>query len=536
MTDSVVASWYRTSMPGMILPLICDGISRGSKEMANGLWRTMVMLHRYAGIAVGLLMVVWFVSGIVMMYVPYSRTQDAERLRMQSPIPWQSCCNYGALSEDAPITRAQVVDHLGAPVLRFSVPGQADDLFDLVDGVRVPIDADAARRVVLQAVPSLIGQPASIIDYEQVPFDQFTLGRAPRDRPFHRFKFDDPDRTVVYVSGTTGQIVTWTTAAHRFWNWLGTIPHFLYFESLRVQQQLWSQTVIWTSLLGTFLTVVGIVLGVAQFGRGRDGGLSPYRGWFYWHHVTGLIFGVLTLAWVFSGLVSMNPWGFLQSRGRGEASLAQGPSPRWKDVKESLEELRTRLADSGAVSLATAPLGGRLYWMATFHDGSTQRLDVSGVAAPMSGDELAGAARRVAGNNAIAEQGLIHEEDAYYYARQRRSFEEIVLPVYRVILNDSERTRYYLDPNTGALVHVADSAGQWRRWLFSALHRLDFADMMRTRPFRDIVMWLTLLGGLGVSATGVYLAVRRVRNDVVVLLLFARRLTTFRRARKQTAT
>jgi hypothetical protein len=43
---------------------------------------------------------------------------------------------------------------------------------------------------------------------------------------------------------------------HRFWNWLGTIPHFFYFQSLRVQQQLWSQTVIWTSLLGTFLTVV----------------------------------------------------------------------------------------------------------------------------------------------------------------------------------------------------------------------------------------------------------------------------------------
>src|SRR2546430_11639576 len=56
--------------------------------------------------------------------------------------------------------------------------------------------------------------------------------------------------------------------------------YFLYFESLRTQQQLWSQTVIWASLLGTFLTVVGIVLGILQFKRGKDGRLSPYRGWF----------------------------------------------------------------------------------------------------------------------------------------------------------------------------------------------------------------------------------------------------------------
>ena len=33
------------------------------------IWQVMVVLHRYLGVAVGLLMVMWFVSGIVMMYV-----------------------------------------------------------------------------------------------------------------------------------------------------------------------------------------------------------------------------------------------------------------------------------------------------------------------------------------------------------------------------------------------------------------------------------------------------------------------------------
>src|SRR5438477_1499352 len=491
--------------------------------MASFLWRATVITHRYLGVLIGLLMVMWFVSGIVMMYVPFPQVRETERLRFLSPIFWQSCCQYGTLNDEARVTRVQIENHLGAPVLRLRAPGQLDSLYDLAHGARVPIDADTARKVVLEAAPRVIGRPAAIVAYEQVPLDQFTIGRAQRDRPLHRFKFDDPDKTTIYISGTAGQVVMWTTQMQRFWNWLGTIPHFLYFESLRTQQQLWSQTVIWASLLGTFLTVVGIILGVLQFKRGKDGRLSPYRGWFYWHHVVGLVFGVLTLTWVFSGLVSMNPWGFLESQGRGEASLAQGPSPRWGDVRASLETLRTQLATANVVSLTTAPFGGKLYWMASFEDGSARRLDASGHVAPPNEVELAQAAQRIAGDRSIAEQGLISDEDAYYYARQRRRFEDIVMPVYRVILNDEEQTRYYLDPNTGALVQRADSTGRWRRWLFSGLHRLDFTAVMRERPFRDILMWLTMLGGLAVSLTGVYLAVRRIRSDFTMAFRLFRR-------------
>jgi len=83
--------------------------------MAGIFWRAMVILHRYLGIAIGLLMAMWFVSSIVMMYVPYSRVQAVDHLPIQLPVPWASCCNYGALADDTRVTRAQVVDHLGTP-------------------------------------------------------------------------------------------------------------------------------------------------------------------------------------------------------------------------------------------------------------------------------------------------------------------------------------------------------------------------------------------------------------------------------------
>ena len=251
------------------------------------------------------------------------------------------------------------------------------------------------------------------------------------------------------------------------------------------------------------------MLGVIQFRRGR----SPYRGLFYWHHVTGLVFGVLTLTWVVSGLVSMNPWGFLESRGSGETSLIQGAPPKWGEIKASLAVLRTQPALANATSLATAPLAGRLYWLVTRPDGGVVRIDAVGHVAPPSEADLVDAAARLAGAHGVAAQGLMNEEDAYYFNR-RGGF---VLPVYRVIVNDDQRTRYYLDPMSGALLQRADANGRWHRWLFGGLHRLDFTATMRARPFWDVLVLTLMLGGLAISVTGCYLAVRRIRSDVASL-------------------
>jgi hypothetical protein len=40
---------------------------------------------------------------------------------------------------------------------------------------------------------------------------------------------------------------------------------------------------------------------------------------------------------------------------------------------------------------------------------------------------------------------------------------------------------------------------------------------VRVRPAWDIILIALMLGGFALSATGVYLAVRRVRNDVILL-------------------
>jgi hypothetical protein len=114
---------------------------------------------------------------------------------------------------------------------------------------------------------------------------------------------------------------------------------------------------------------------------------------------------------------------------------------------------------------------------------------------------------------------LIEEMDAYYIGDRSSAR----LPVYRVIANDSESTRYYIGPTSGALPERADSNRRWHRWLFGAIHRLDFAAWIRVRPVWDIILIVLMLGGFALSATGVYLALRRVRNDLERLFSFLAR-------------
>jgi len=482
--------------------------------MTNFLWRTLVIFHRYLGMPVGILMLLWFASGIVMMYVGFPRLTEQERMSALAPIAWQACCQVadGLIPDDQQFYRVQIENLVGVPVLRLRRPPRPDAVIDLAQGVGVRrFDIADARAIALDTI-ARAASPAAVASAATIDEDQWTVGRYRRDRPLHRFTFDDPERSTVYVSSTSGQVVLRTTSMQRFWNWLGAIPHWFYLTALRSDGPLWSETVIWAAILGTFLTVLGLYLGIAQFRRGKDGKFSPYRGLFYWHHLSGLVFGIATLTFVVSGLVSMNPWGFLDGRGgAGETGRLEGPLPAWGEVRASLAAVRTRLPD--AVSLTTAPLAGKLFWLVTGANETVTRLDASGNAAPLSQQELAEAAARIVGTNGISERGMLREEDAYYFSHH----DQVALPVYRIIANDAENTRYYLDPTSGALLRRADSNSRWHRWLFAGLHRLDFAAWLRTRPAWDIIVITLMLGGLAGSATGVYLAVRRIRSDVVMV-------------------
>src|SRR5580698_6627154 len=101
------------------------------------LWRILVVLHRYLGVAVGLLMQMWFISGIVMIYVQYPTLSEESRLATLAPIPWDACCNQAQdhIRDDAPIDRAQAESLAGSIVVRVRPPGNTELLVG-IDGSR----------------------------------------------------------------------------------------------------------------------------------------------------------------------------------------------------------------------------------------------------------------------------------------------------------------------------------------------------------------------------------------------------------------
>lgn len=144
---------------------------------------------------------------------------------------------------------------------------------------------------------------------------------------------------------------------------------------------------IWTPLAGCFLTATGIWAGIARIRRKRDGKIgSPYKGLWWWHHVFGLFFGLLTLTWVASGLFSMNPWGFLDNMaGLAERERLAGPM-HWRDVRQALSTIHD--LPSGAVRVETAPLGGRAFLLISQYADSPVRLDATGNSSALTEPEL----------------------------------------------------------------------------------------------------------------------------------------------------
>lgn len=492
--------------------------------------KPILFLHRWLGIIVGLLMTIWCLSGFVMMYVDYPRLTPAEQLQGLAPLqlPAGTVPEGIDLPGDTALTAARVEMMAGRPVLRISPKAGPEPIiaqmrttptaFDLTSGR--PIDA-VSRYDVEKAAKSFgqqMGVDGNVDSITETQMDQWTVQTYRRNAPLFRADYADGRGTQAYISGKTGEIVQNTTRFERFWGWLGAVPHWLYPTIIRQDGALWSQVVIWTSSIGCFLTITGLWVGIARLRRKRDGSIgSPFRGIWWWHHIFGLFFGILTLTWVTSGLLSMNPGGFLDSEaGFAEREQLAGPM-QWRQVASALGQLRTLPAQT--VRLDAAPLNGKLFLAAVNAKGDAIRLDADGRPAPLGQSELRAALAWAPG---VASLDLLRDEDAYYYAHKQPA----KLPVWRAILTDKEQTRLYIDPQSGRLLRAYDGNGRIYRWAMHGLHSLDLPGL-RTRPVWDLVVVPLLALVTLICGTGTWMGIDKVRRDL--------RKSRNRRRRKQAA-
>jgi hypothetical protein len=316
--------------------------------------------------------------------------------------------------------------------------------------------------------------------------------------PLHRVTLGDADDTHLYISEQTAEPVMRTTASGRRWGYAGAVLHWLYFTPLRRQAGLWSQLVIWLSIAGCVTALSGLIWGLWRMPR-----RSPYRGLLRWHHYAGLIFGITTLTWVFSGLLSMDPW-----------SWSPGTAPtREQRAAMSGGPLRLEAITLDAIRAATAKLGSSLKELeiAQFK-GEPFLVADSGEVLPgirpgtIPPRELLEAAQHANPNATIVDWTMLDRYDAYYYSRSGG----LPLPVLRLKFDDDVRTWWYVDPARGAIVRKEERLSRLNRWLYHGFHSLDFPFLYYRRPLWDVVVIVLSLGGLVLSATTLLPGWRRV--------------------------
>ena len=472
----------------------------------------LYLAHRWLGILTCLLLVTWFVSGLVMMYVGFPSLTEAERRGGLPRLAWDRVV----------VTPSEALEAAGQPRfprdLRLAML-DGDPVYRIVgwDGGHATVLA-SGRRLITGIDP---GQALAIARHDRRATRPRLLGEIDRDqwsvtarydplRPFHLIALGDPEDTRLYVSARTGEVALDTTRRERFWNWFGAIPHWIYLTPLRAQAALWRDVVLWVSGVAVAGAVTGLWVGLLRVRlrqRYASGSVSPYRGWAAWHHVGGLVGGLTLLTFVASGWLSMNP-----NRWFGARTPSQAMVERYAGVTEArwgqdLAVLRAA-ACPVAVVAGLGWLGGEPRAFLACQYGSTS----AGAAPTIAG--LVKAAGRLLPDATIREAVLLTEEDAYWYShhQQRR------LPVLRVKFSDADATWFHLDPETGEVLNRADRSARTYRWLFNAPHSLDFRLLVQNRPAWDAVLWLLSAAGLIISASGVVigwkrLGLRRIRRS-----------------------
>jgi hypothetical protein len=510
--------------------------------MMAQLRKWLILSHRYLGIALGLLFVVWFASGIGMIYARGMPSLTEElRLERLEPLdlesvrltPGEAAAQAGLSgasgdgSSDA-LSRVTLVMVMDRPAYRLDSEGGTTIFADT--GERMPeVGPDRA----LEVASRFMDVSSESVEYQELlaRSDQWTISLRSQ-LPFHKLSIDDEARTQLYVSPESGEVVLLTTRGSRALAWVSAIPHWLYLTPLRVRQNLWTQTILWTAGFGCLLAILGITLGIVQFRFSRPfrltriGSHIPYAGWLRWHYVTGVVFGILTLTWVFSGFLSMEPFGW-----------ASGPGLETRELRRALSggELDASAFPLIDVDAWDGLLPGRTIKEITYErilgepyfvvrstparaagtmTGDQALPERTLVAAetleirqePFSVDALMDRVRETYPDVPIVEANLLDEYDSYHYSRDQQA----PLPILRVKFDDPNQTWLYIDPASGRLSRSLHRLERVERWIYHGFHSLDFGFWYYKRPIWDIGIIVLSLGGLASSAIGVFLGTRRL--------------------------
>ncbi len=475
-------------------------------------WRSgLAAVHRSLGIGLCLLFAMWFASGAVMVFRPYPAQTEAQRFACLEPIDLELTSLHPSL-----LTRASTQDTSAVrltsladrAVVHVHGPHGIESYWaDTGDGP-IHVDTALARRVAQRCGEGDIESLQTISD------DQWTVHEGfAAYRPLHRVQLTDPRATVLYVSSQTGEIVQRTTRAARGWSWVGSVPHWLYATAIRRHWGLWDGLVWWLSMAGTVGVGTGLAMGVVRWRASARSRVSPYQyqGAMYWHHVSGLGVGVVVLAWIFSGGLSMDhgrlfstdaPTPAQQRQLAGTTRFAGDPRTIFSQLSQTQAVKEVEWLRLAGHPYLTARLGPDRQWTAAV-DGPAP---FQAVFDPRVFEDVQST---LVPDARLRAHAVLDTFDTYYYGRDHAPRP---LPVLRLQYDDPDATWLHIDLTTGRLLDRLDASRRSYRIWFNALHSHDLPWMLDRPDLRRAWMVVLCVAGFLFSCNGVWIGCKRLRG------------------------
>lgn len=496
--------------------------------------RSLYLAHRWLGVAMCLFFLMWFVSGIVMMYVAFPSLTSQERLAglpnldaqtvLVDPYPLINgvgAANVESLRLTTLVTRPAYL--LKTKDGKFqSIFADTGEKTPAVTAEHALLQAQSFYRNTNAKTMSAAATAPSVrasIAQQNLIIDQWSVSSSLNPhRPLHKIALNDTAGTQLYVSTASGEVVRDTTQHERLWNWLGANLHWIYPFQLRQHVSVWHWLVVVLSFLGMLSVLTGGTVGLMRMRlrqryRGRD--ITPYTGVKKIHHLLGLTCFLFFLTYITSGFLSMNPLGIFNSNASCQinermysGNLPENSTALRRDNIQQLVKNNSHLKEIRFhwVTDQVYPIGITESTETNF----TQHLleDHGQPLQAIAEHAVTTASAQCNKNTKIIKTTVLNAFDNYYYSHHGS---DRPLPAYKIELSDDEKTWVYINASTGDWIFSKTFKQRIQRWLYNGLHSLDFLFLIERRPLWDLIVISLCLLGIVMAFSSAAIAFKRVR-------------------------
>lgn len=473
--------------------------------------------HRIIGTIVSLFFLMWFISGLVLLYYPFPNVSSAEKYKNMDVLP-DSLPDIESVLDQVPGAEKKIrglqVEYLQEQTL-FTV--KTKDSLYAVCGNSLQKVKPVTGTTITEVAKKWVDAPIARIDTLHERDIWIMYSRYLEEMPIYKFYFDDKDKHELYISARSAEVQQFTNKEQRFWAWVGSIPHKFYIPVLRKNTEAWVLSLTIGGTVALITALLGMYIGIYTLYtryKAKRKLESPYkRSWYKWHHTAGLIFGISLITFAFSGAMSLQriPQWVIKTHGDYRISDSKLRGKRlpidhylldYRILKEKYPEIK------------------RIEWsyfrdipVYTIIDGDAEKcIDASSTEFRelyLPEAEIEKAITSVHGKEYPYTISLIDEYEEYYMSRK----EQLPLPVYKVEVSNEDKSRYYIDPKTGSFKYL-NKTRMVKKWVFSGLHYLNIKWLIDRPMLWTIAIWTLCLGGIIVSGSGVWLSVRYLKRKI----------------------